>query len=239
MNRTFIIVILILFILSCDKTNIDGPGKLGKVYKNGELYEEFFYDREDMERYILYIAPGTVSDNIEFEYDGGKVVKLDWGDGHYIKYEYNGDLWTEENEFIQQSSFPQLVSYTHRQYAGGNIYEKQYIPDYFLQADILRILKNGNEIKTVWFSTYDGDTTRIIYRFFDNFNNPYRGWLPSHRESFNLNNILRTETHTFHKDSVGISEIIYNYTYNEKGYPVTMEIVGQGVLMEFEYNETE
>ena len=235
--RRIIFFIIVVIITSCSKNKNDDRPLLDRIYKNGKLSAEFFYSKKNqLERYKSYYYNGVEEMNVEYDYDeNDQVHKLEWAEGHYSKFVYENGLWIEEKTYIQQQSFPQLVSYTYREYNYAKIYEQSYIPYDHLEADIIRFIENGNEVKTVHFNTINGDTSSIIFREFDTFHNPFKNWLITEQISFNDNNILRMVTHTHHEDSVSVKEIVNSYTYDTDGYPVTMSIDGQGIKLTFEY----
>ena len=210
---------------------------LKRVYKNGKLSSEFFYSKKDqLERYKSYFNNGVEEMNVEYYYDDNDLItKLKWTEGHYSKFVYENGLWIEENTYIQQQSFPQLVSFARRDYRNGDIYEQHFIPYDHLEEDIIRFIENGNEVKTVYFDPIDGDTSSVIYREFDTFHNPFKNWLITQQISYNENNILHLVTHTHHTDSVSVTEVTNLYTYNTKGYPLSMDIFGQAISLNFEY----
>jgi len=236
-KQFIVIIILLLTIISCEKNSID-DNLLERVYTNGKLTAEFFYTKKGkLERYKSYYNNGVVETDAEFIYDddNDNIIKLKWGTGHYTKFVYENGLWIEENEYIQQQSFPQLVSYKRRDYLGGEIYEQDYLPINTLVADIVRVIENGNEVQTVYFNTITEDTLSIIYQYFDEFHNPFKNWLPTQQISYNTNNIIRQVTIEFEDDSTFTSEAMHTYTYNQHGYPATMQIEGEGISMRLEY----
>jgi hypothetical protein len=251
--RIIFVISVIFLIGSCQKEELSDDIRLSKVYSDGSLFLEYFYNQDGLNHlvhsYAYYDGGNNISTINEYEYDGeGRPIHRTFTNLIHDNDSENYYYYNEATGFIDSVAifengtrnrvhiyhFSDRKVETRRFY----VYEDQPSREY---DRIIRLLDENDEIsERVWyqFDKEEGslrwsDSSHYEY---DNFNAPFVGNLLK-GVPYSKHNILNITSYktTYSTGTIDTVYQEFEYSYNEDLYPTKRVHITMGGYDEYEY----